>query len=426
MNELIKSLVGNLNLGNAESEWLLSLVGLSILAIACLVAYWIAVRFVLRFVENLLLKASGKVNKILVEQHVFKRLAHIFPALLIFRLAPPLFEHAPEITNFLVVTSKLYVIVMIALFLDALINAGLIIYRTFDLSKQIPVKSFAQVLKLAIYFFAAISAIALVLGESPLKLLTGLGAMTAVLMLVFRDPILGLVAGLQLTSNRMVARGDWIEMPKYGVDGDVLDIALTTVKVKNFDNTITTIPTQALINDSFKNWQAMQESGGRRIKRSINIDVNSIRFCDDEMLARLSKIHFISDYIAKKSQELEEFNQHQQVDLDAVANGRRLTNIGTFRAYIEGYLRANQNINTNLTFLVRQLKPTDTGLPLEIYVFSSEKRWIPYEGIQSDIFDHIFAVIPEFGLRVFQQPSGMDIATLGISSNDSSANRRDI
>ena len=223
-------------------------------------------------------------------------------------------------------------------------------------------------------------------------------------MLVFRDPILGLVAGLQLTSNRMVARGDWIEMPKYGVDGDVLDIALTTVKVRNFDNTVTTVPTQALINDSFKNWQAMQVSGGRRIKRAINIDLSSIRFCDDELLQRFAQIDLLKDYLTFKGEQLKEANG----DLTTGINSRRLTNIGTFRAYIEAYLRNHPEINTHLTFLIRQLKPTSAGLPLEIYVFSREKRWVHYEGIQSDIFDHILAVVPEFDLRVFQEPSGLD------------------
>jgi len=394
------------NFNPTQTDWLLTFAGLALLLLACLIAYWIAVRFIVGFIEKLLLKSGGDRNLILVEQHVFRRLAHIFPALLIYRLSTQLFEHAPSLGSFLSITSQIYLVLMIALFADAIINALLKIYRTFDLSKHVPIKSFAQVFKIIIYFFAVLASISLVLGESPFKLLTGLGALTAVLMLVFRDPILGLVAGLQLTSNRMVARGDWIEMPKYGVDGDVIDIALTTVKIKNFDNTITTVPTQALINDSFKNWQAMQNSGGRRIKRALNIDINSVCFCDTEMLENFQKIALLKDYFAKKLTELESYNADR--DLSSFNNGRRLTNIGTFRAYIEAYLKSHPHINTNLTFLVRQLKPTSQGLPLEIYVFSREKRWIAYEGIQSDIFDHFLAIAPEFGLRFFQEPTGFD------------------
>lgn len=407
MNNWIQDYLANYNLGNTQSEWLTTAIGLLTLLVACVISYWIAVRFVLGFVEGLLVKAGGNRNKILVEQHVFRRLAHIFPALIIYSLSEELFLHVSSFANFLIVASQIYLIAMVALFADSIINAMLMIYRTFDLSKQVPVKSFAQVLKLVIYFFAIISSIALVLGQSPLALLTGLGAMTAVLMLVFRDPILGLVAGLQLTSNRMVGVGDWIEMPKYGVDGDVQEIALTTVKIKNFDNTITTVPTQALINDSFKNWQAMQRSGGRRIKRAINIDVNSIKFCDHKMLERFKKISLLEGYLQQKLAEIDSHNTG--LDLSSLANGRRLTNIGTLRAYIEAYLRNHPQINKELTFLIRQLKPTAQGLPLEIYVFSGEKRWIHYEGVQSDIFDHILAIVPEFGLSVFQEPAGQDL-----------------
>ncbi len=414
MNDLIRNYVSGLGLEPHLNDMLLTVAGIVILAGACIIAYWIAVRFLLRFVESLLLKAGGERNKVLVEQHVFKRLAHIFPALLIFRLSGQLFEHASSIANFLVVSSQLYLILMIALFADSVVNALLNIYRTFELSKQVPVKSFAQVLKLLIYFVAILSAISIVLGKSPLTLLTGLGAMTAVLMLVFRDPILGLVAGLQLTSNKMVARGDWIEMPKYGVDGDVIDIALTTVKVKNFDNTITTVPTQALINDSFKNWQAMQQSGGRRIKRAVCIDLNSISFCDEAMIESFKQISLLNSYLTTKQRELEKHNV--DIDSSSLANGRRLTNVGTFRAYVEAYLRNHPQINTNLTFLVRQLKPTAQGLPIEIYVFSRDKRWAVYESIQADIFDHILAVVPEFGLRVFQEPTGFDFRHSNIVS----------
>jgi len=232
------------------------------------------------------------------------------------------------------------------------------------------------------------------------------------MMLVFRDSILGFVAGIQLAANKMVAVGDWIEMPNYGADGDVLEVALTTVKVQNWDKTITTIPTYALISESFKNWRGMSESGGRRIKRPVNIDMSSIRFCDEEMLERYGKIQYISEYIEAKKEELEEFNQAINVDNASLVNGRRMTNIGTFRAYIRAYLQNHPAINKSMTFLIRQLQPTEHGLPIEIYVFSKDKVWANYEAIQADIFDHILAVVPEFDLRVHQNPTGADFRAL--------------
>jgi miniconductance mechanosensitive channel len=231
-------------------------------------------------------------------------------------------------------------------------------------------------------------------------------------MLVFKDAILGLTAGIQLTTNRMLAIGDWLEMPKYGADGDVLEITLTTVKVQNWDKTITTIPTYALISDAFKNWRGMTESDGRRIKRSLYLDISTIRFCDEEMLERFSKIQFIKEYIDQTKQELRKYNKERRVDNSSLANGRRMTNIGTFRAYIEAYLRNHPQINQGLTLLVRQLEPTPHGLPIQIYIFSKEKRWVPYEDIQSDLFDHFLAVLPEFDLQAFQEPSGKDFTKL--------------
>jgi miniconductance mechanosensitive channel len=242
--------------------------------------------------------------------------------------------------------------------------------------------------------------------------LSGLGALTAVLLLVFKDTILGFVAGIQLSANKMVAVGDWIEMPKYGADGDVIDVALTTVKVQNFDKTITTIPAYALISDSFKNWRGMFQSGGRRIKRAVHIDMQTVMFCNEEMLARFAKIQYISEYIQRKKEELEKHNAKHQVDNSNLVNGRRMTNVGTFRAYVTEYLKNHPKIHRELTFLVRQLAPGESGLPIEIYVFTNDTEWAHYEAIQADIFDHILAVLPEFDLRVFQNPSGMDFHAL--------------
>ncbi len=237
--------------------------------------------------------------------------------------------------------------------------------------------------------------------------------MTAVLLLIFKDSILGLVAGIQISSNDMVRLGDWVEMPKHGADGDVIDISLTTVKIQNFDKTITTIPTYTMVSDSFKNWRGMSQSAGRRIKRNINIDMRSVKFCDESMLERFASFRHISEYIARKKDELTKFNAENGIDDSVLVNGRRMTNLGTFRAYLEGYLRNHPKINKDMTFLVRQLQPTETGLPIEIYVFCSDKIWANYEAIQADIFDHILAVIPEFDLKVFQNPTGADFEKLG-------------
>jgi miniconductance mechanosensitive channel len=294
--------------------------------------------------------------------------------------------------------------------LDGVLNAISDVGSEATAARELPVKSFVQVLKLVLYLVAAISVLSLVIGKSPFLLLSGLGAMTAVVMLVFRDAILGFVAGIQLSANRMVSVGDWIEMPKYGADGDVVEVALTTVKVQNWDKTITTIPTYALISESFKNWRGMSESGGRRIKRALNVDMRSIRFCDEDMLRRFARIQYVADYLARKQAEIATWNDAQGVDFDAAANGRRLTNIGTFRAYIVAYLRHHPMIHQDMTFLVRQLAPTPAGLPIEIYVFSRDQVWANYESIQSDIFDHVLAVASEFDLRVYQQPSGGDVA----------------
>ena len=235
---------------------------------------------------------------------------------------------------------------------------------------------------------------------------------TAVLLLIFKDAILGFVAGIQLSANNMIHIGDWIDMPKYGADGDVIDITLTTVKVQNWDKTISTIPAYSLISDSFKNWRGMSESGGRRIKRSINIDMNTICFCDEQMIEKYRHIQYIADYIDAKKREIDEHNIAANVDDSELVNGRRMTNIGTFRAYVIAYLKNHPKINRDMTFLVRQLQPNENGLPIEIYVFSSDKVWANYEAIQADIFDHILAAVPNFGLRVFQNPTGSDFNRL--------------
>ncbi len=381
-------------------------------AIAAVIANVITRLIIVAQINGVFARTASKRDDIFIKRRVFERLSQLAPALVIYEMAPLALAAYPSLAGFIVTLSVICMIAIGVLFIDSLFNAGLEIYSTFPVSRQIPITSFVQVAKLIVYFLALITLLSVLLDKSPMTFIAGLGAIAAVLMFVFKELILGLVAGIQLTANRMVAVGDWIEMPSHGVDGDILEIALTTVKIRNFDKTITTVPTQALINESFKNWRGMTETGGRRIKRAIYIDTGSIRFCDEEMLARFRKIEHIADYIDKRQHEIADYNAQAKVDSSVTINGRRMTNIGSFRAYVEAYLRHHPKISKNLTLLVRQLKPTEHGLPIEIYAFTNITDWIAYEGIQSDIFDHILAAAPAFDLRVFQEPTGADFKSI--------------
>ncbi len=303
-------------------------------------------------------------------------------------------------------------VLVVLLVIDALLNALHEIYQKLPISQGRNIKSFVQVVKIIFYFLAIIFIISIFSANTPRGLFTGLGAMAAVLMLVFKDTILGFVASIQLSANNMVNVGDWISMPKYNADGDVIDISLNTVKVQNWDKTIATIPTYALVSGSFNNWKGMEESGGRRIKRSINIDMNSVGFLNAEQVEKLGNFYLLKDYIQQNLVEIAEYNKSLSLEEDVVTNGRKMTNLGTFRKYLEEYLQRHPKIDKDMTFLVRHLQPTDKGLPLEIYVFSKDQAWTKYEAIQADIFDHILAIMPEFGLRVFQDPTGGDFQNL--------------
>ena len=376
------------------------------------IADLVAKRVVVRGLEAFFSRTASVWDDIIVKRRLLHRLSHLAPALVIYLFAGPVLEGYDLSILIVRRIALIYMIVVTLLAIDSVLDAMVDILRSSAFARDLPVKSVIQVLKLILYGIAVIAVVSLIIGQSPSLLLGGLGAMTAVLMLVFKDPILGLVAGVQLSTNRMLARGDWIEMPKYGADGDVLEVALTTVKIQNFDKTITTIPTYALITESFKNWRGMSESEGRRIKRAINIDMSSIRFCDQEMLDRFSKIQYITPYLTKKREETASWNTERHVDPSDLVNGRRLTNVGTFRAYVVAYLRNHPMIHQEMTFLVRQLAPTAQGLPIEIYVFSRDQEWSHYEAIQADIFDHVLAIAPAFDLRIYQSPSGGDVRDL--------------
>lgn len=378
------------------------------IAVICVVANFITKKVVIRVINHIVTKTKFKWDNMLMEREVFRNLSHIVPAIIIYYFAPtfPLYQHLIEKAAFA------YIMIVGLVVINSILNALNDIYKTYEISKVKPIKGYIQVVKIISITLGVILVIANLLGESPLILLSGIGALSAVLMLIFKDSLLGLVAGVQLTANEMVRVGDWIEMPKYGADGDVIDISLNTVKVQNWDKTITMIPSYALISDSFKNWRGMQNSGGRRIKRSIFIDTSSISFCTEEAIEKLKNIHYLSDYIVNRENEIEQFNARNNINRSNPVNGRALTNIGVFRAYISNYLKNHPGINQEMTLMVRQLEPSEHGLPLEIYAFTNDTRWAVYETVQSDIFDHLFAVAPEFGIRLFQNPSGHDFKTI--------------
>jgi miniconductance mechanosensitive channel len=412
MFEFIRNWLVNQEIDVATASILTRAALVALAIVLGILANFVAKRLILRGLAYSVGRTETRWDDIVLQRKVFAWLSHLAPAIVIFVMAPVVFEGHPSLINFTVNATFIYLILIAVLALDALLNAVLDIYHTLEVSKEIPLKSFIQVVKIVVYITGGIIIISIIINKTPLYLFSGLSALTAILMLIFKDAILGFVAGIQLTANKMVARGDWIEMPNYGADGDVLEVALTTVKVQNWDKTITTIPTYALISESFKNWRGMSESGGRRIKRSINIDMNTIKLCTEEMLERFSKVEYIKKYIDRKKKEVVEYNATHQLDHSTPVNGRRLTNIGTFRAYVEAYLQHHPLINQDMTFLVRQLAPTEHGLPIEIYVFSKDKRWANYEAIQADIFDHLLAIVPEFDLRIFQNPTGSDFRKL--------------
>lgn len=380
-------------------------VSVIIIAVTCVLVRFITKTIVVRFVGVAAKRTKTKWDNIMFDNKLFHSLSNLTVPIII-KLFSANFPQHEGLWQKIISFATLLVFMQI---INAFINSIDEIYRTYEISKTRPIRGFLQVVKIIVFIIGGIVSIAMLIGQSPLVLLGGIGAMTAVTSLIFKDAILGFVAGIQLTANDMVRIGDWVEMPKYSANGDVVDMTLTTVKIKNFDKTITTIPTYAMVSDSFINWRGMEESGGRRIKRSLYIDAEGIRFCDEEMLSRFSRIALLKDYLAAKQKEVQDYNASLNADLDIPANGRRLTNIGTFRAYIQEYLKHHPGINRNMTLMVRQLSPTDTGIPLEIYAFTNTTKWTEYEAIQSDIFDHLYAIIGEFGLSIYQQPSGRDI-----------------
>ena len=386
--------------------WAQSLIGLALLVLAALAVNFLLKKVILRAAAPFLDTRTKTADK------AAARLATVVPLLIVSR-GIVFIPYLPDALTIIIVNvARALIVLSIAMALSGGLNYVDELYRRRPEAKSRPIKGYLQVLKIVIYSAAAILMIAVLIEESPLLLLSGLGAMAAVLLLVFKDTILSLVASVQLTSNDMLRVGDWIEMPQLNADGDVIDIALHTVKVQNWDKTITTIPTHRLISESFRNWRGMQTSGGRRIKRSLLIDQNSIRFLSEEEVQGLHRFRLLRDYLARKKEAIGKWNERELAGEGDPVNARRITNIGTLRAYVVAYLKTHGRISQGMTQLVRQLSPTSKGLPLEIYCFTNTVEWLAYEDIQSDIFDHMLSILPEFDLRMFQEPSGLDLREL--------------
>jgi miniconductance mechanosensitive channel len=388
--------------------WLNIVFGLATIFLVAWISDFVSRKLIIKIIHKLASRTATTWDDNLIEKRFFHRIAHIVPAIVIYFSIGLVLAHYPKLTAVIRSGIDIYIIVMVVMAIDAFINASHMEYQSLEIAKSRPIKGYIQVAKIFVYFVATILVLSILLHKDPSRLLTGLGAMAAVLLLVFKDTILGFVASIQLSANDMVRVGDWITMPARGTDGNVVEITLNTVKVQNFDKTISTIPTYSLVSESFTNWRGMENSGGRRIKRYISIDMKSVKFCDNNLLERLKRISIISDFIGKIQLEIEENNKNQKTGNTPKINFSTLTNLGVFRKYVEEYLRQIKIIRKDMTLLVTQLQPTENGIPIQIIVFSKDLQSTNYENLQSEIFEHILAVLHEFELKVFQNPTGSD------------------
>lgn len=380
------------------------------IVLLALLIHFVSKRFLLKCLRRLFEKTKNKWDDVLTEKHVLNWLAQLPGGMVVYSLLPIAFPAGGNIVNLAQRLTIIYMMLMSVMVVQSILNAVIDIYRNFELSKKRPIRSYVQVVKLFLYVVSGIFVISILLNKSPWGLLVGIGGLAAVFMFVFKDTILGFSASIQLDAQDMIRRDDWIVHAKSGADGDVIDVSINVVRVRNWDKTITTIPTHELISGSFTNYRGMFEMGGRRIKRNIVVRISSVKFCTPEMIDSFEEIDILRGYLAEKRRELEEYNRSHGEDPEKT-NPRQLTNVGTFRAYVAEYLKRHPKIHQpgQMTFLVRQLEPTGEGLPIQIYVFVKDTRWAYYEGIQADIFDHILAIAPEFEVEIYQKPSGSDL-----------------
>lgn len=411
MSDMVKDVfLYDWGLSEGLAKWLHVIVFIILIALVSWIADKITKRVIIRIIKGIVRRTKNQYDDIILDKGVFNSLAHLAPALVVYYMLPTIMIDFPNTSEIFQKIVKMFMILVGLMVIISFLNALNEIYIRYAKSRShmVPIKGYIQVLQIILILVGVISALSTLFGFPIGNFFAGIGAFAAVLILVFKDTILGVVASIQISANKMMSLGDWISMPSRNANGIVEDITVNTVKVQNWDKTIATIPTYAFVTESFDNWRGMEDSGGRRIKRSINIDMSSVKFCTSEMLEKFGRIQLISDYVKSRQLEVTKHNQKMQIDESVSVNGRRMTNIGTFRKYMEEYLHEHPKIHNEMTFLVRQLQSTEKGIPIEIYVFSNDQNWANYESIQSDIFDHIMAIIPEFELRVFQNPTGED------------------
>lgn len=412
----LQQLINRFNLWLDTSPAMASVIGIALLLAFAMLAHWLTRRVLIHNVAQLAKQTRSQWDDALTGHKLFRHLSHVLPAI-IFYFGINLFPDLPDnVAKVLQNVTIAYGVLYLVLATGALLNALNAIYETYPVSRERPIKGFIQIGKIVIYGVGAVLVLAAIVDRSPLLFFSGLGALTAVLMLVFKDTLLSLVASVQIATSEILRVGDWVEVPQFGADGDVIDIALHTVKVRNWDKTVTTIPTHRFISDAFKNYRFMSRGGGRRIKRALFLDMSSVRFLTEHEVDSLREFALLRDYIDTKRSDLEKAN----ADLkgDGNVNARRLTNLGTFRAYVMAYLQHHEEINQSMTLLVRQLDPGPQGLPLQIYAFTRSTEWAVHERVKADVFDHLIAIVPRFDLRIYQQPSGRDLVSLLNASAD--------
>jgi len=398
----LRAVLNNIGLSDKYSEFLLGLILIGIVLVLAFIVNQLARLFIVRVVYRIVRKTKTEWDDIFVRNKVFSRVSHLVSALALWAMAGWLLDDFDKLCQFIERLSIVYLLSFAAIILNSFIESLHQVYLMLPNTEHRSIKGYVQLVKILVFITMGFLIVNVVFKKDVSSLVLGLSGMAAVLILVFKDTLLGFVSSIQLSANQMVKIGDWITLPDRGVDGDVIDMTLYTVKVQNFDKTIVTVPTYALMQESFQNWTGMQESGGRRIKRSIRIEMKSIKFLDDELRKKLYNIQILKPYMNSREAEIRSYNEENEVDESSVVNGRRMTNIGIFRAYAQAYLSSHPSVNTDMTFMVRHLPPDEKGLPLEIYVFCKHKEWVRFEGVQADIFDHLLAVVPEFDLRLFE------------------------
>ena len=415
ISDWIRQLLREAHFSNKDAATAHLLIGLVALFLLCFV-FWAISRFIIiRYVKNIVRKSTSKWDDQLYKFRVFRGIAFIIIAITIVKAVPVLLTDFPNWKEAILIVSKVYVVLSIMFAINSLLNSLLAIFEAVDSLKDKPLRSYKQVAKIVFYMVGFVMMLAIIFDQSPVYILGGFGAVTAVLLLIFKDPILGFVASIQMSAIDLVRIGDWISVDKYGADGEVVEINLTTIKVQNWDMTITIVPSYAIVSESFKNYRGMQESDGRRVKRHLNIKISSIKFIDEKLFEKLLHVERISDFLKERKKEIDDYNNSNSVDKSVLINGRHMTNIGVFREYAETYLKQNPNINTEMTVIVRQLLATEHGIPLEVYAFSKFKDFDNFEKNAADIFDHLLAAVPFFELEIFQSPSGSDMNMIGVN-----------